>query len=1786
MKRLLLFVGFIFVVTTGYTQLAVGDIAFVQYNADGTDNFAFVALVDIPASEVISFTDNEEDEIPGGEGTIIWTAPPGGVSCGTVVTITSAPSATIGTVSETNSLIFSTGGDGIIAYQGLASSPTFITALGNDGLGGGDYSQANEGNLPSGLTLGVNAQSIAEIDNSIYNGSILNDTKANLLAAIYNFSNWSGDNTVNQTFSGTFSVTTCVSGPVITTSLSLLTGFDYIEGDADGSDSQSFSVSATGFAANSTITLTAPTNFLISTTDGSGYLSTFNLTTDGLGDLVSTDIFVILESGLFVGNYGLSDLDISGPSANTVFVALSGSVTTNFVNFAVAVASANEIGGTHVITVTSGIAGAHTVDVVVTGGSATDPIHYSYSTQTVSFVGNMSQTISITLNDNALCEGDVNVIFELQNAVSCTIGPIVSHDLTIVDDEQVFIPIDFQGFEGGGWAYTTNPLAYSNIDTWAIVGSIGSINPASGSLFWGMEDLDNPTAGAGVVHTLTFNKDISTFSNVVIDFKWSALAYNGTDNLKYEFVYDGIPQGEITICVSGGCSSGWTNIISPIPNSVGVVELILKAFQNGNGQYAGFDDITISGLDCSTCSEPTITSIFSGSSPSAVTTTSANVAWNLGGDGDNTLLLMQEGNPVDSNPIDNSGYNATSVFGTGDQLDVNNFIIYNGNGNSVVVTGLNPGTEYFTEIFEYNCLPGQEDYLISSSSTDVFVSKPEIIDDLATPCVTNNTIDISWNDPLIGNHNGFLIVARQESTPGGVTALDPSIALGENLDYSLASTYGIGPDFSRVLYNGTGNNVTVTGLTTGVGYTFRVYAYAIGTTEYRYSDPTSTSQMINQIDVPNYGGLAGDTQVTLNWSLPSTGCWDEVLIMADGIAGITQTPTGDGSAYVANAVFGSGTSIGPPAGFVVYKGTGTGVMVTNLNNTTEYSFMIFVRSGTDWSLGKEVILEPSTTTTLEAGDLAIVAVFDNIPTIGDEVCFVAFEDISESTSIDFTDNGYEHTASGFWGGNEGVVRMQRTGGGDIAAGQTICIQGTGNSSSDFDVFLCGVLDNANWTIYSLNGGGILDFNVTATDQIWIMQGGVWTGGSNSQDGLYSGNVLYGWTGVGWESAPNYNSPSGSTLYTGSKCFSADLDGLADIARVKYVGLFTAASKLEWITRISDINNWTGYPNHGSYNTNGPDYVGSCVSFPVNSGTISEGIWTGAQDDQWFECGNWSNLKVPTATSDVQIPMVTNDAVIDATHADASIYGSIASVNALTISGSVEVFDATDQLLVNGDIFIADNAALINQDGGNIEILGSLNLVGANSLLDMNSPTTTSTLTLHGNWINGAASNGFIENNSLVDFVGLGTQIIDGSSILSGTETFYNVSINKPVGTKVELAGSDMNVSNQLQFGTGIIDAASDDVKVVVTNNAVMSITGYEAPNATGVYPVNDGFVEGRLERAVLTGIYDFPVGDRPSGLGYNPVNMNITSGTGNVSAIFDPASPGIMNVYDNTQLCSSTQRILDYEEFANDGYWNLTGPAGMLYTVTMHPNTGLNAPFAPPPNNEYRLMRAPSGTAGAETNVWPLASAYEGDICTFTGYAAASGTYTGFSDFAIQGDILNPLLPIELLFFEAKNQERDINLSWMTATEINNNLFKLYHSIDGLEWEQINVQNGAGTITEEQSYSFIHKNPSWGVHYYQLQQVDFDGASSMSEIEVAEIGSNDDITLYPVPASNTLYIDVASVLDARSIRINNEQGQLISVWTIENNKLNIARLNSGVYFITFIGQENTVVKKFIKISTE
>jgi len=317
-KQTLLILSLLFSFFLSYGQtLSAGDIAFVQYNADGTGTtIKFIALRDIPAGEIINFTDNgwsSSNSFRTGEGTVNWTS--SGVNCGDVVSF------------NEGGMNLATGGDQILAYQGASSAPTFIAAIQMNGGWGTNATSTNTSAIPTGLTDSVNCLSInPEIDNAKYNGT-LSGTKATILAAINNSGNWTVSNTVNQTFSGSFVISDCGSAtPTITLSPSSLTGLDYVFG-AGPSAEQTFTASGTNLVTDVTgnITLTAPTNFEISTTSGSGFGGTVTLTQSG-GTVASTTIYTRLVSGLAVNTYG-GTLTANSNGATTQNVTCTGAVT-------------------------------------------------------------------------------------------------------------------------------------------------------------------------------------------------------------------------------------------------------------------------------------------------------------------------------------------------------------------------------------------------------------------------------------------------------------------------------------------------------------------------------------------------------------------------------------------------------------------------------------------------------------------------------------------------------------------------------------------------------------------------------------------------------------------------------------------------------------------------------------------------------------------------------------------------------------------------------------------------------------------------------------------------------------------------------------------------------------------------------------------------------------------------------------------------------------------------------------------------------------------------------------------------------------------------------------------------------------------------------------------------------------------------------------------------------------------------------------------------------------------
>ena len=1015
---------------------------------------------------------------------------------------------------------------------------------------------------------------------------------------------------------------------------------------------------------------------------------------------------------------------------------------------------------------------------------------------------------------------------------------------------------------------------------------------------------------------------------------------------------------------------------------------------------------------------------------------------------------------------------------------------------------------------------------------------------LTEGCIGNTTYDLSWVYGT-GANDGVMIFARAVTTPVNPTG-NASTYTGANANYTAATDYGTG---GRLVYKGTGTNVTITGLTQGTSYVFKAVAYKNNTGTV-WATGTIKSQTITLTDVNNVFGAPANTSAAISWANPPlAACYDEVLVLANTANTFPAAPF---AGYTANAAYGGTT--GTPAVHAVYSGTGTGVTVTALTNGTPYYFKIYTRKGADWSAGVAVTVTPADLTVLKPGDLAVVGInMDNVLCTAntDKINFILFKDFKVGSSIDITDNGYERVSAGKWGNTEGIYRLTYTSTTNptaaIPAGTLL--QLLVNTSSATSAMTSRAGDT--WTIANLDGTKAIAL-ANAGDQVHFMQGGVWSAAAPTHAATYTGgSILNGFTTTTWDAAPGGASSGQSTLYSGLDClnFKPTVSGSKWLV---YNGPFTATTKTNWLLRFRDATLWTAPATCAAYNANA-----AFANYPISiSSTVQAvGSWTAAAStNNWFECGNWDDLLVPTATTDVVVNS-SNDIIIDATAPNAAKYGGVAVCHNLTESdavgagGGIAFAAVTDKLQVKGDLYLGANVglALDMQYGGTLEV--------------------------GGNWTRRTFAFTDMSNAAgKVIFNGTGTQTIavpDGFS-----EDFAQLLVDKPFGTVVTTADISLNVAQKLQFVSGGILVIPSGYNVHVTNPINTAIAGYSASG------VKDKYIAGILQQDIdVSQNFVLPIGDLPHGCQQATINFANVGGGTTLTAEYNSASANSSSTY--SFLCD-----LDSEGIANDktsytkesGTWDFDcdGTNG-TYSYTLTLDAAGDNPFASGPNNMLhagvRTVDCAAGTSGLATST----NTTKSGINHFSPFKILSGGST--------------VLPVELLSFTARAANKTAFLEWATASERNNDRFDVERSNDGVTFTKIGSVKGNGNSSVALKYDFTDVNVVKGINYYRLRQIDFDGKTSLSKIESVYFeGRIAGISINGNPISDALNYTIASdEAVSGTLQISTIDGVLLRNESINLQaglhtfSINTTTLPAGVYLLRLVETNGTVSNiRFVK----
>lgn len=179
------------------------------------------------------------------------------------------------------------------------------------------------------------------------------------------------------------------------------------------------------------------------------------------------------------------------------------------------------------------------------------------------------------------------------------------------------------------------------------------------------------------------------------------------------------------------------------------------------------------------------------------------------------------------------------------------------------------------------------------------------------------------------------------------------------------------------------------------------------------------------------------------------------------------------------------------------------------------------------------------------------------------------------------------------------------------------------------------------------------------------------------------------------------------------------------------------------------------------------------------------------------------------------------------------------------------------------------------------------------------------------------------------------------------------------------------------------------------------------------------------------------------------------------------------------------------------------------------------------------------------------------------------------------------VLPVDLLFFKGDLIQNVVVLSWHTASERNNDFFEILRSNNGVDFTTIGRVSGAGTTSEVSEYEFRDTDAT-GTTYYQLRQVDFDGASEEFNIIRVESLLSSDLTVYPnpLPSSEDLSIKLNDrIPDETVIRIISMDGREVFRKTVINDsnivQVEAYRLEKGNYVVYFESNSQSFKKQIV-----
>jgi len=598
---------------------------------------------------------------------------------------------------------------------------------------------------------------------------------------------------------------------------------------------------------------------------------------------------------------------------------------------------------------------------------------------------------------------------------------------------------------------------------------------------------------------------------------------------------------------------------------------------------------------------------------------------------------------------------------------------------------------------------------------------------------------------------------------------------------------------------------------------------------------------------------------------------------------------------------------------------------------------------------------------------------------------------------------------------------------------------------------------------------------------------------------------------------------------------------------------------------------------------------------INSSSALAADCYAINSGNWNNAATWQNGLIPSESDNV---FINNGVTI-------YIKGSYTCNNLYMNGSNIEFENGNRTLTINGDLVIeADNNEIIGggsgnrylQINGNLYIYQNATLNISNHSITVNKETNikgklsinsnTGDKTFNNININ---NNGILECNTSVDIIIKGDLINNGIFIpnegtytFNGTNeqnissisdiSFYNLTIDNPQRI---IMNNNVIASNQLFMKNGNIIVDVTDTLILGTSTTQL-----------GKLIRNNGTIIGNFRRWFASRTINnvlFPIGTNDF---YRPAIISFTTAPtsgGTITTSFIEFDPQVTNLPINDGGFQITN-------YGTDGYWqmipgdNLTGGQ---YNLSLY-ITGFQKIINGLDISNLRIIKQ-----NISSNQWVVNGTHQIGTWSNDYPMIRRIGMMEFGKYALAGS--NNPLPIELLYFNATANNELVELSWSTASEINNDFFTIEYSnelaYNGTIWTPLFMIDGAGNSNTPLIYTFIDRpylrDNNTNVVFYRLKQTDIDGKYKYYGVVFVRYNYIDEdeknIIITYDPSINENKINImfnATESNQYQINIYDINGKLITTNTgqsidgTNNVTMQINNFNSSIYIIVLnIGQQ-------------